>query len=92
MQLQTVASKQNLKTGSGQDMAQDGGKSPNLQTAALKPKIQTSPTVVKYGSSTPDGERQLVGDSIAFSQTPKLGYQSANTPMSDRAVANKKGF
>lgn len=55
-------------------------------------KLATTPNGVKYGASTPNGTFQTSGDKIKIGTKPMLGYQSANTPMSDRAIESKKNF
>ena len=92
MELKTTALKSNLKD-SPRTMLPENTKSVDLQTTALKPKgFSTEPTSVKYGANTPNGMLQTSSDKIKVSNTPTLGYESANTPMSNRAVDSKKNF
>lgn len=73
--------------------AMENKDSVNLQTSSLRPKgFQTDATQVRYGANTPNGEFQVSGDKIKLSQKPTLGYESANTQMSDRAIESKRGY
>lgn len=65
---------------------------PQSQTIGTTVPLQTSPSNLKYGAGTRSGQFQIIGDKVAMSDTPVLGYQSANTPMSQRAIDSKKSF
>jgi hypothetical protein len=92
MNLKTTALKSNLKD-SPRTTLPENTKSVDLQSTSLKPKgFQTEPTSVKYGANTPNGELQTTSLKLKLSNTPSLGYESANTPMSNRAVDSKKNF
>lgn len=71
----------------------DNHKPFNLQTTSNPVlNLQTAPSTVKYGAGTPHGTFQSSGDKVKLGTKPMLGYQSADTPMSNRAVESKKSF
>ena len=92
MDLQSKSQKAPLKD-SPRNVLPENNDSMSLQTSSLRPKgFSTEPTSVKYGANTPNGMLQTSSDKIKLSNTPALGYESANTPMSNRAVDSKKNF
>lgn len=92
MDLQSKAQKQSLRD-SPRTALPENTKGIDLQCSALKPKgFQAEPSTVRYGANTKSGEFQISGDKIKLSDKPTLGYESANTPMSNRAVDSKKSF
>lgn len=71
----------------------DNHKPFNLQTTSTPViKVQTATSTVKYGAGTPHGTFQSSGDKVTIGTKPMLGFQSADTPMSNRAVESKKSF
>ena len=71
----------------------DNHKPFNLETSSDPViKMQTSPSTVKYGAGTPQGVFQSSGDKVQLGTKPMLGYQSYETPMSNRAIESKKSF
>jgi hypothetical protein len=91
MNLKTTASQSPLKN-EPKNVLPENHQKPQMQASGDKAPLQTTPSNVKYGANTPNGKLQLIGDKISMGQSPVLGYQSANTPMSDRAVDSKKGY
>jgi hypothetical protein len=91
MNLKTTASQSPLKN-EPKNVLPENHQKPQMQASGDKVQLQTAPSNVKYGANTPNGKLQLIGDKISMGQSPVLGYQSANTPMSDRAVDSKKGY
>lgn len=65
---------------------------PKAQMIGTAIPLQTTPSGEKYGSGTRSGKFQVIGEQIKMSDAPILGYQSANTPMSERTVSSKKSF
>lgn len=88
--LTTIGSKSPLKT-EPRTMLPESPKAPTIQTIGTKSPLKESPGPV-YGSGTPDGERQIVGTQIKLNDIPRLGWQSIDTPMSNRAVDSKKNY
>ena len=64
----------------------------NVQMIGDKVKLQETPSTVKYGASTPNGELQMIGDAHKLSDKPFSGWQSYDTPVSDRTAEQKKGY
>lgn len=91
MNLKTIGQKEPLKQ-EPRNVLPDNHTNPNLQAIGDKIKLQTSPSTVKYGANTPDGQRQIIGDKIPLKDKPMPGYQSAPTAMSQRAEDSKKGY
>lgn len=65
---------------------------PQAQTIGTTVPLQTAPSSEKYGAGVRSGKFQVIGEQIKMSDAPVLGYQSANTPMSQRAIDSKKGY
>lgn len=88
-QYQTVAQKESLSTEPRNVLPGNTAK-PNTQKIGTSIPLQMSPTAVKMGSGTSNGEFQMVGTPLKLNKTPQVGYESANLPMSNRAVDGKK--
>ena len=54
--------------------------------------LQTSVSTVKYGAGVPDGQRQMVGITVPLKDKPYSGWQSYDTPPSERTVVQKKSY
>lgn len=91
MNLKSTASKESLSKGPGSMLPENHGK-PQAQSIGTKVPLNTAPADAKYGSGTPNGKMQVIGDAIKLNKTPQKGYDSANTPMSNRAVDQSKGY
>lgn len=71
----------------------DNHKAFNLQTSSTPVlKLQTEPSTVKYGAGTPQGTFQTSADTVKLNKTPMSGWQSWDTPVSDRTIAQKKNY
>ena len=91
MNLKTTALKEPLSNGPGNVLPENHAK-PQLKTTALKSPLDTAPTQVTYGANTPNGKIQTSSFKPALNMKPQKGYESANTPMSNRAVDQSKGY
>lgn len=91
MNAQIIGNYQSVKTEPRNVLPESHAK-PQAQTIGTTVPLQTTPDASKYGAGTKSGKFQVIGEQIKMSDAPVLGYQSANTPMSERAVASKKGF
>lgn len=91
MNAQIIGNSQPVKSEPRNVLPENHGK-PQAQTIGTTVPLQTSPSNLKYGAGTRSGQFQVIGEQIKMSDAPVLGYQSANTPMSQRAVDSKKGF
>lgn len=91
MQKQIIGTYRELKT-EPRNVLPEGPKKPQAQAIGTTMPMQTSPTMAKFGAGVSSGKFQIIGDQIKMSDAPVLGYQSANTPMSERAIASKKNF
>lgn len=91
MNAQIIGNTQPLKSEPRNVLPENHGK-PQAQTIGTTVPLQTAPANVKYGAGVKSGQFQVIGEKIQMSDAPVLGYQSANTPMSQRAVDSKKGF
>ncbi len=91
MKAQIIGTTQPVKSEPRNVLPENHGK-PQAQTIGTTVPLQTTPSNVKYGAGAHSGKFQVIGDQIKMSDAPVLGYQSANTPMSERAVDSKKGF
>ena len=93
MKYQTTSMKPVSMKTEPRNVLPDNHKPFNLQTTSSPVlKLQTETSSVKYGAGTPHGTFQTSGDKIKIGTKPILGYQSADTPMSERAVESKKSF
>lgn len=70
----------------------ENNKRPSLEKIGTASPLQSSPSTVKYGAGTSSGEFQVIGTPLKLNKTPISGYVSADTPMSDRNLAQKKNF
>lgn len=91
MNAQIIGNSQPVKSEPRNVLPENHGK-PQAQTIGTTMPLQTVASNVKYGAGTRSGQFQVIGEQIKMSDAPVLGYQSANTPMSNRAVDSKKGF
>jgi len=89
---QTFATTVPLKS-DPRNILHDPGKSFNPQSTSTKVPLQSEPSTVKYGAGTPDGIRQMnSAETVKLNQKPMSGWQSYDTPMSDRTITQKKNF
>ena len=91
MNLKTTALQSSLKN-EPRNVLPENHQKPQMEAIGTKVPLQGAPSNVKFGADTPNGKHQIIGTKIAMSDKPVLGYQSANTPMSERAIDSKKGF
>jgi len=91
MKAQIIGTSQPVKNEPRNVLPENHGK-PQAQTIGTTMPLQTEASSVKYGAGTHSGKFQVIGDKISMSDAPVLGYQSANTPMSQRAIDSKKAF
>lgn len=91
MKLQMVGMKQALKTEPRNTLPDNHAKpSGGAQMLGTTVKLQSEASSVKYGAGTPDGTRQMVGEQVKMSSKPFSGWQSNDTPMSNRNGEQKK--
>lgn len=91
MKAQIIGNSQPLKGEPRNVLPENHGK-PQAQTIGTTVPLQTETAGVKYGAGVRSGQFQVIGEQIKMSDAPVLGYQSANTPMSQRAIDSKKAF
>lgn len=91
MNLKSIGQREPLKN-EPRTTLPENTKSPNLQAIGEKIKLQTSPSTVKYGANTPNGQLKTAALEIPLKDKPMLGYQSTPTAMSQRAEDSKKGY
>jgi hypothetical protein len=91
MNFKSTSDKPKLSTGPKSMLPENHAK-PQMQATSQKAPLQTSPSDVKYGANTPNGKFQTVADKIKLNMTPQKGYESANTPMSNRAEDASKVY
>ena len=70
----------------------DSGKGFNCQTVGTTVPLQSEPSTVKYGANTPNGTFQSFGETVPLKHTPISGWQSYDTPMSERTGQSKKSY
>ena len=86
-QMQKTGQEAALK-GGPRTMNHDGGSNGTRQDTGTAAPLKQSPASNKF--STGGGSMQLTGVSADLGSTANKGYQSANTPMSKRSVAQSK--
>ncbi len=91
MKAQIIGTYQAVKT-EPQNILLEGYVKPQAQAIGTALPLQTTPSNEKYGAGVRSGKFQVIGDQIKMSDAPILGYQSANTPMSQRSISSKKFF
>lgn len=91
MKAQIIGNYQPVKTEPRNVLPENHGK-PQAEMIGTHVPLQVETSNIKYGAGTKSGKFQVIGAQIKMSDAPVLGYQSANTPMSERAVDSKKGF
>lgn len=91
MKAQIIGTYQAVKT-EPRNVLPEGNVKPQAQAIGTSIPLQTAPSSEKYGAGVRGGKFQVIGEQIKMSDAPVLGYQSANTPMSERVISSKKGF
>jgi hypothetical protein len=87
MEKQLIGTQQKLQKGPGH-MEPDNKKMGTVQsfatTADLKMNVGN-----EHNEHIREGKRELTGTGVPLDTTPRRGYESANTPMSDRTNVKK---
>jgi len=86
---QMIGDKVSLKDGP-KTMLPDNRKMGSYEFVGDQVKLQSQPSNVKYGASTPNGQMQMIGDKVTLQTKTYTGMNNASG--SDRAVEGKKSY
>lgn len=86
MEKQLLGSEVGLKHNSPLNMEHDGKTGhPMVQEVGTSLPLSETPTGLHTNEAIKEGTRQTLGSQAPLSMTPRRGWQSHDTPMSDRA-------
>lgn len=93
MKLQMVGDMQKLKLEPKNTLPDNRSKPSSSQMLGTTVPIQSNATTVKFGAGTPNGTVQMdIASKVKMSDKPFSGWQSYDTPPSDRTIQQKKSI